>query len=158
MSKELAIRFIANREATVTLFKTKSRLEVLKPKPSQPIDAKLRIAVSVLLLNAQDARTKVVKGEHPKASSAPQGKEKRKSEDLARVPRQNERASGGCLLSEVVSAEIFLRPQSPLRQGVERLNPHPSRLTSVGSYQVDPACSHMLVSKTKPCTSQYKLS
>ncbi len=32
-----------------------------------------------------------------------------------------------------------------------------SRLSLKGSYLVDPASSHMLVSKIKPCMSKYKL-
>ena len=34
--------------------------------------------------------------------------------------------------------------------------PHGSAVRSVNSYLVDPASSHMLVSKIKPCKSKYK--
>ena len=38
------------------------------------------------------------------------------------------------------------------------LSVFPSCISSFGSYLVDPASSHMLVSKIKPCMSKYKLS
>ena len=38
--------------------------------------------------------------------------------------------------------------------GVSKIMPFP---TAEGSYLVDPASSHMLVSKIKPCMSKYKL-
>ena len=75
----------------------------------------------------------------------------------ARVPA-GAWAGGGCL-----TRSPFRPPPAPLNlseTGEGRLLRSRSRLhpSSRGrSYLVDPASSHMLVSKIKPCTSKYKL-
>ena len=60
------------------------------------------------------------------------------------------------LLAWPAKGELQLAPRGPLLQGRcgAMLRGAPSR---DGSYLVDPASSHMLVSKIKPCMSKYKL-
>ena len=50
------------------------------------------------------------------------------------------------------SGSVLLVFVNSLRGGFGRCGPFPN-----GSYLVDPASSHMLVSKIKPCMSKYKL-
>ena len=50
-------------------------------------------------------------------------------------------------------------PRGGLRGGKVRFSPAEARTlrSPPGGYLVDPASSHMLVSKIKPCMSKYKL-
>lgn len=50
-----------------------------------------------------------------------------------------------------------LAPQPRRERGVGTRGPRAARVTE-DSYLVDPASSHMLVSKIKPCMCKYKLS
>jgi hypothetical protein len=48
------------------------------------------------------------------------------------------------------------RMKAPARERVIRFEGTPLKGVSDSSYLVDPASSHMLVSKIKPCMSKYK--
>ena len=88
--------------------------------------------------------------------SAPLTRPGVRSEGLQRKPRRHGRDQYGCALGSHGHGLLVAQPPRGLIEPAGAAGLWLASSPVQGSYLVDPASSHMLVSKIKPCMSKYK--